>query len=78
VADIENDGVNGNCEHNYLKPHDLNTFQEQIPQQIARMAMNNAAAAIKLIFNPKKGKISKPTSGRVHIQTVMASAISSK
>jgi len=48
-----------------------------MPQQINITMISNAAATSRLIFNPKKGKINRPTKGRVHIQIMMASAISS-
>jgi hypothetical protein len=62
----------------YPQPYEWNIFQEQMPQQMIIAAMNNAAAATKPTFTPKRGTTSRPTSGRVHIQMTMASAISSK
>lgn len=49
-----------------------------MPQQMIIAAMNNAAAATKPTFIPKRGTTSRLTSGRVQIQMTMASAISSK
>ena len=49
-----------------------------MPQQSTRIAINNPAETSRMIFNPKKGNINRPTKGRVHIHMRMASAISSK
>src|SRR5574341_300539 len=63
---------------NYLSPYERNIFQEQIPQQMTKIEINRSAAANRLIFKPKNGRTNSPTQGRAHIQTTMASTISSK
>ena len=49
-----------------------------MPQQTTKLKISRTAATSRLMLNPKIGKTNRPIKGRVHIQSTMASATSSK